>query len=472
MRAQLAAQQAGLCGNDWLGGGFQTQRSNWIGGPGGNGLAESYPYWLNGAYAMSVLLGNETRQAQIAAQMNYIFDRQNSTHADGWLGPLVDGNPWSTFRFLMGLVQYIDATGDARAVASMWTYAGRLLARLVNNPLPKGDWSHSRWQELLEAYQWLLSSAHGAAATDEQRSAAWALMRVARAQGFPWAAWIESDADHPFVPNTTLPAGANCTQKCALTGHRCAGNVSSYNQMSCAMGCTIAARTPDEPACAAVCAQAQRNNSCDFRWDGFDFQVCQVCPDKCRALADECALGCGYAHGRDPQEIPGWFPTNTQDADSIGNNIWLPTPKALNRQWTHGVNLGQALMTWGLLYRLDNNASWVSRGRAGWDKVMKLHGQATGVPTGDETLAGTPPDRGTETCGVVETMNSAAEMYKITGDVRYADQLERIALNALPGAFFNGTPVKILQSTFLDWTPCFSQLCAWIFITAYCFAIP
>ena len=99
MRAQLAAQQAGLCGNDWLGGGFQTQRSNWLGGPGGNGLAESYPYWLNGAYAMSVLLGNETRQAQIAAQLNYIFDRQASTHADGWLGPLVDGNPWSTFRF-------------------------------------------------------------------------------------------------------------------------------------------------------------------------------------------------------------------------------------------------------------------------------------------------------------------------------------------------------------------------------------
>ena len=101
------------------------------------------------------------------------------------------------------------------------------------------------------------------------------------------------------------------------------------------------------------------------------------------------------------------------------------------------------MMTWGLLSRLSGgtvaNATWVARGRTAWDKVMALHGQATGTFTGDETISGTPPDRGTETCGVVETMNSAAEMFKVTGDVRYADQLERIALNALPGAFFNGT---------------------------------
>ena len=54
--AHVAAQQAGLCGHDWLGGGFTTARSNWIGGPGGNGLAESYPYWLNGALPLAYLL--------------------------------------------------------------------------------------------------------------------------------------------------------------------------------------------------------------------------------------------------------------------------------------------------------------------------------------------------------------------------------------------------------------------------------
>ena len=51
----------------------------------------------------------------------------------------------------------------------------------------------------------------------------------------------------------------------------------------------LRARTPGEAACSAVCAAAQANNSCDYHWEGFDFQMCQVCPDKCRALADECA---------------------------------------------------------------------------------------------------------------------------------------------------------------------------------------
>ena len=33
-------------------------------------------------------------------------------------------------------------------------------------------------------------------------------------------------------------------------------------------------------------------------------------------------------------------------------------------------------------------------------------------------------------------------------------------------------PVKILQSTFVDWTLCFAQPMASIFIPAYCFAVP
>ena len=33
-------------------------------------------------------------------------------------------------------------------------------------------------------------------------------------------------------------------------------------------------------------------------------------------------------------------------------------------------------------------------------------------------------------------------------------------------------PVVILQRTFLDWTPCFFTAMAWIFIPAYCSAVP
>ena len=36
-------------------------------------------------------------------------------------------------------------------------------------------------------------------------------------------------------------------------------------------------------------------------------------------------------------------------------------------------------------------------------------------------------------------MNSAGEMFLTSGDVYYADILEKAAFNALPGAFMNGT---------------------------------
>eukprot|EP01046_Picozoa_sp_COSAG06_P023598 COSAG06_NODE_1882_length_8147_cov_4.295601_8_plen_134_part_00 len=119
----------------------------------------------------------------------------------------------------------------------------------------------------------------------------------------------------------------------------------------------------------------------------------------------------------------------------IGTNQW-PT---VDRMWTHGVNLGQAMNTWGAMYRLTGNKSYLAAGRAGWEKVMHYHGQASGVFTGDENLSGRQPTRGTETCAVVETMNSAAEMFLTTGDVWFADRNEQVALNALPAAFMNGT---------------------------------
>ena len=84
------------------------------------------------------------------------------------------------------------------------------------------------------------------------------------------------------------------------------------------------------------------------------------------------------------------------------------------------------------MYRMTGDKRYITDGKAGWEKVMRHHGQASGVFTGDETLSGLPPARGTETCTVVEIMNSAGEMFLTTGDVWYADRLEQIAYNALP----------------------------------------
>ena len=96
---------------------------------------------------------------------------------------------------------------------------------------------------------------------------------------------------------------------------------------------------------------------------------------------------------RAPSTVKPWFPTNTHDADMIGTNKWKPE---MDRMWTHGVNLGQAMATWSAMYRLTGDASYLAAGKAGWEKVYRYHGQASGVFTGDETLAGLPPARGAE----------------------------------------------------------------------------
>jgi len=65
----------------------------------------------------------------------------------------------------------------------------------------------------------------------------------------------------------------------------------------------------------------------------------------------------------------------------------------------------------------------------------RFHGQATGIFTGDEHLAGRNPSRGTELCAVVEFMYSLEVLTSLFGNTAYADRLESVAYNNLPGAF-------------------------------------
>jgi hypothetical protein len=62
----------------------------------------------------------------------------------------------------------------------------------------------------------------------------------------------------------------------------------------------------------------------------------------------------------------------------------------------------------------------------------RYHGQATGMFSGDEWLAGLDPTQGVELCAVVELMFSLEHLVRRFGDVRYADRLERVAYNCLP----------------------------------------
>src|SRR5215468_2975478 len=65
----------------------------------------------------------------------------------------------------------------------------------------------------------------------------------------------------------------------------------------------------------------------------------------------------------------------------------------------------------------------------------RYHGQATGIFTCDEHLAGRSPSQGTELCTVVEAMYSLETLLSIQGDASLGDRLEMLAFNALPATF-------------------------------------
>ena len=69
------------------------------------------------------------------------------------------------------------------------------------------------------------------------------------------------------------------------------------------------------------------------------------------------------------------------------------------------------------------------------DLLDRYHGQATGIFTCDEHLAGRSPSQGTELCTVVEAMYSLEVLSAILGDARLGDRLEKLAFNALPATF-------------------------------------
>lgn len=102
---------------------------------------------------------------------------------------------------------------------------------------------------------------------------------------------------------------------------------------------------------------------------------------------------------------------------------------------THVVNNAMGIKTPGL---------WevFTTGTVSADAVLEpiavldeFHGQANGMFSGDECLAGKVPSQGTELCAVVEYLFSLEQLLPYQADVRISDRLELIAYNALPATF-------------------------------------
>jgi Beta-L-arabinofuranosidase, GH127 len=98
----------------------------------------------------------------------------------------------------------------------------------------------------------------------------------------------------------------------------------------------------------------------------------------------------------------------------------------------HGVNLAEGMKEPLVYYQQHPERQYVDATDKGLADLQHFDGMAHGLFGGDESLHGSDPTQGSELCTAVEMMYTLEQMICITGNVGYADRLERIAFNALP----------------------------------------
>tara|TARA_A100001011_G_scaffold399391_1_gene507788 strand:+ start:845 stop:2851 length:2007 start_codon:yes stop_codon:yes gene_type:complete len=98
----------------------------------------------------------------------------------------------------------------------------------------------------------------------------------------------------------------------------------------------------------------------------------------------------------------------------------------------HCVNVAQGLKEPIIYYQHHPEAKYVESVKNGLDALKGVHGFVNGMYGGDERLHGNDPTQGSELCSAVEMMYSFENIIPITGDIYYADYLEKIAYNVLP----------------------------------------
>jgi DUF1680 family protein len=105
----------------------------------------------------------------------------------------------------------------------------------------------------------------------------------------------------------------------------------------------------------------------------------------------------------------------------------------LRNQWRfHCVNVAQGMKEPGVYYQQSKDRKYVEAVKAGLADLKAFHGFPDGLYGGDEMLHGNNPTQGSELCSAVEMMFSMETILPVTGEVVFADHLERVAFNALP----------------------------------------
>ncbi len=149
------------------------ENSGWLGGTGESW--ERGPYFLDGLYPLAVLLNDDTLRAKA---MRFIDWTLNHQAANGMIGPATNNDWWPRMVMLKVLMQFYEATGDARVMPVLTRYFHYQLRALPGRPLQ--DWGKYRWQDEAMVVEWLYDRTADPKLLE--------LLALLKKQGFDWMA--------------------------------------------------------------------------------------------------------------------------------------------------------------------------------------------------------------------------------------------------------------------------------------------
>lgn len=153
----------------------------------------------------------------------------------------------------------------------------------------------------------------------------------------------------------------------------------------------------------------------------------------------------GRFRGGDNLELVYWLYNITGDdfllelGDLIHSQTtpWTPmfqgdTKELQTQNSVHCVNLAHGFKEPVIWWQRSHQERDLNAPKVAWETMKHTIGLPTGLWAGDEHLHFGDPTRGSELCTAVEMMYSLEEMIQASGDMQWADHLERVAYNALP----------------------------------------
>jgi DUF1680 family protein len=179
--------------------------SGWLGGTGESW--ERGPYFLDGLVPLAYLLRDERLIAKARPWIEWTLTHQDP---DGRMGPVKNTDWWPNMVMLKALLQYQEATGDARVVPFMRRYFAYHLAHAKERPLR--EWASVRWADELVSVLWLYNRTGDASLLE--------LARVLHDQGTDWKAHF-ANFDYTEKSNTQalgLNAGGDLKDR-AMRAH-------------------------------------------------------------------------------------------------------------------------------------------------------------------------------------------------------------------------------------------------------------